>query len=171
MAGVLRRSEPASPDPLRRAIGRAIGVAIVVGAVGASALVWHLQYARPRTDDAALRANVIGIAPHVSGPIVELAVVDNQPVKQGELLFAVDARPYEARLEAAQERTKDKTPAAAQPGDSGCAVAETTAMAAASPNKTSAAITHTGQRRASFPSGASRPLRRPEAPTPTPIRK
>jgi multidrug resistance efflux pump len=105
VAGNLPRSSPASPDPpdsIRRAIGRVLGVAIVVGAVAASALVWHLQYARPRTDDAALRANVIGIAPHVSGPIVELPVADNQAVKQGELLFAVDPRPYEARLAAAK---------------------------------------------------------------------
>jgi len=40
----------------------------------------------------------VGIAPHVSGPIVELHVVDNQRVKAGDLLFVVDPRPYEARL-------------------------------------------------------------------------
>src|SRR5262249_57739625 len=57
-----------------------------------------LTYAHPRTDDAAVRANVVGIAPHVSGPIVELHVVDNQRVKAGDLLFVVDPRPYEARL-------------------------------------------------------------------------
>ncbi len=107
MAGDLPRSEPVAPDPpdsLRRAIGRAIGVGIVVGALVMSALVWRLQYRQPRTDDAALRANVIGIAPHVSGPIVELPVADNQPVKQGELLFIVDPRPYQARLAAAQAK-------------------------------------------------------------------
>jgi multidrug resistance efflux pump len=84
----------------RRVLGRAIGAAIVIGAVVTSAWVWLLLSRHPRTDDAAVRANVVGIAPHVSGPIVELAVVDNQSVRQGELLFVVDPRPYEAKLEA-----------------------------------------------------------------------
>ena len=56
----------------------------------------------PRTDDAAVRANLVGIAPHVSGPIVDLRVADNQFVKQGDLLFAIDCRPYEARLDRAR---------------------------------------------------------------------
>ena len=38
---------------------------------------------RPLTDDASVRANLIGIAPHVSGPLTELHVVDNQPVHTG----------------------------------------------------------------------------------------
>src|SRR5262249_6042167 len=83
------------PLPL---VGRVVGIVIVVGALLASALTWWLTYAHPRTDDAAVRANVVGIAPHVSGPIVELHVVDNQRVKAGDLLFVVDPRPYEARL-------------------------------------------------------------------------
>jgi len=99
-------SEPApveTPETtLRRfplpVLGRVVGVAIVVGALVVSALAWRLSDVHPRTDDAAVRANVVGIAPHVSGPIVELHVVDNQRVKAGDLLFVVDPRPYEARL-------------------------------------------------------------------------
>src|SRR5882762_2330953 len=83
------------PLPL---VGRMLGIAIVLGAVAASAVAWRLSDAHPRTDDAAVRANIVGIAPHVSGPISELHVVDNQRVKAGDLLFVVDARPYEARL-------------------------------------------------------------------------
>jgi multidrug efflux system membrane fusion protein len=63
-----------------------------------SIYVYRLNFVHPRTDDAAVRANVVGIAPHVAGPIVRLEVVDNQPVKEGDLLFVVDPRPYEARL-------------------------------------------------------------------------
>ena len=79
-------------------IGRTIGVAIVIGAVATSIYAIRLNFENPRTDDAAVRANVVGIAPHVSGPIVDLRVADNQFVKQGDLLFAIDCRPYEARL-------------------------------------------------------------------------
>jgi multidrug efflux system membrane fusion protein len=79
-------------------IGRTIGALIVIGAVATSIYAYRLSFVNPRTDDAAVRANVVGIAPHVSGPIVDLRVADNQYVKEGDLLFAIDCRPYEARL-------------------------------------------------------------------------
>ena len=85
-----------------RLAGRILGVLIVVGAIVTSAVVWHLSDVHPRTDDAAVRANIVGIAPHVSGPIVELHVVDNQRVRAGDVLFVLDQRPYEARLERAR---------------------------------------------------------------------
>lgn len=89
-------------DAARRRIGRLLSVAIVAGAALASVVVWRTTTRSPRTDDAAVRANVVGIAPHVSGPLVELAVADNQPVRAGDLLFVVDPRPYAARLDGAR---------------------------------------------------------------------
>ena len=101
-------AEPTYPEPSGAAprpsrlplplVGRVVGILIVLGALAASAVAWRLSDVHPRTDDAAVRANIVGIAPHVSGPIAELHVVDNQRVKTGDLLFVVDARPYEARL-------------------------------------------------------------------------
>jgi membrane fusion protein, multidrug efflux system len=82
----------------RRVIGRGLGALIVVAAVVLGVYAYRLNFVNPRTDDAAVRANVVGIAPQVSGPIVDLRVVDNQAVKQGDLIFAIDCRPYEARL-------------------------------------------------------------------------
>jgi multidrug efflux system membrane fusion protein len=82
-----------------RLLGRTLGILIVASALVLSVYVYRLNFANPRTDDAAVRANVVGIAPHVGGPIVELAVVDNQPVKAGDLLFVIDPRPYQARLD------------------------------------------------------------------------
>ena len=55
-------------------------------------------------DSAYTRANIIGIAPHVSGRILELNVVDNQPIEEGDLLFVVDPRPYEIALAEAEAR-------------------------------------------------------------------
>ncbi len=95
-------TSPAASPLLLRIAGRLVGALIVLGAAVAFAAVWHLSDVHPRTDDAAVRANIVGIAAHVSGPIVELHVADNQRVKAGDLLFAVDARPYEARLERAR---------------------------------------------------------------------
>lgn len=92
-------TEPATGPGWRAWVGRALGIAIVLGAIATGAWVWRLTYTDPRTDDANVRANIVGIAPHVSGPLVELHVVDNQPVKAGDLLFAIDDRPYAARLD------------------------------------------------------------------------
>ncbi len=84
-----------------RIAGRLIGAGIVVGTAIVAVVVYALIFEHPRTDDAYLRANLVGIAAHVSGPIVELAVVDNQRVAKGDLLFVVDPRPYQAELERA----------------------------------------------------------------------
>jgi len=82
----------------RMMLGRIIGTLIVLGALVTGALVWHINYQHPRTNDAMVRANIVGIAPEVSGRIVELHVEDNQYVKQGDLLYVIDPRPYQAKL-------------------------------------------------------------------------
>jgi membrane fusion protein, multidrug efflux system len=86
----------------RRVIGRVLGVGIVVAAaimVVVTLVQWEI---RPQTDDATVRANFVGIAPQVNGHIVELHVRDNQQVKEGDLLFLIDPRPYEIALERAR---------------------------------------------------------------------
>ena len=74
---------------------------MVVAALLLSFLTWWELDIRPRTDDAYLRANIVGIAANVSGYITELNVVDNQKVNVGDLLFRVDVRPYQAELDLA----------------------------------------------------------------------
>src|SRR5207253_418007 len=82
----------------RRIAGRLLGGLIIVGAAVA-VVVTLLQWStRPQTDDATVRANFVGIAPQVSGHIVELHVRDNQQVHEGDVLFIVDPRPYEIAL-------------------------------------------------------------------------
>ena len=87
-----------SQDSRRKAI-RNLRVAIVSAAVVLGLVVLFLANRQPRTDDAEVLANFIGIAPQVEGPIVRLNVRDNQFVKQGELLFEIDDRPYRYALE------------------------------------------------------------------------
>jgi multidrug efflux system membrane fusion protein len=92
---------PSDPGA-RRILGRLIGAGIVVAAAIA-VVVTLLQWAtRPQTDDATVRANFVGMAPQVNGPIVELHVRDQQQVKEGDLLFVIDPRPYEIALERAR---------------------------------------------------------------------
>jgi len=84
-----------------RFAGHLLSAAIIVATIVVGLYVARLYYLYPRTDDAYVRANSVGIAPHVSGPITELPIVDNQYVKQGDLLFVVDPRPYQSALDAA----------------------------------------------------------------------
>ncbi len=79
-----------------------MGIAIVIAALAAGLQVTRIAYREPRTDDAAVRANVVGIAPHVGGPLAALNVVDNQDVREGDLLFVIDPRPFEVALERAR---------------------------------------------------------------------
>ena len=91
-----------APGGWRRVVGRAVGALILVGAVGAAAVAAWQWENRPETDDATIRANFVGIAPKVSGHIIDLPIRDNQQVTQGELLFVIDPRPYEIALERAR---------------------------------------------------------------------
>ena len=84
-----------STKPDREIIGKSIGLAIVIGAVLVCLIAIWVYINRPETDDATMRANFIGIAPHASGHIVQLLVKDNQFVHEGDLLFTIDPRPYE----------------------------------------------------------------------------
>jgi multidrug resistance efflux pump len=56
----------------------------------------------PWTRDGQVKAEVIQMAPRVSGPIVNLPIKDNQFVKAGDLLFEIDPRTFSASLEQAQ---------------------------------------------------------------------
>lgn len=78
---------------------RNLRIAIVSAAFVLGVAVLIETNRQPRTDDAEVTANFIGIAPQVEGPIVRLNVRDNQFVKQGDLLFEIDDRPYQYALE------------------------------------------------------------------------
>ncbi len=95
---------PQNPDlPQRRVlIGRILGILIVLGAIVTGSMVWHINYRHPRTNDAMVRANIVGITAEVSGRITELHVEDNQFVRKGELLYVIDPRPYQAKLDRAK---------------------------------------------------------------------
>ena len=92
---------PSADTRSGKIIGGVVSVAIVIGAVALGLMVLHRVNAYPRTDDAEILANFIGMAPQVEGPILRLNVRDNQFVKQGDLLYEIDDRPYRYALEKA----------------------------------------------------------------------
>src|SRR5258707_8609759 len=73
-------------------------IVLVVVTLLLLAYVIRLWDRTPRTDDAYVYADTIDVVPEVNGRIVELPVHDNQAVKQGDLLFRIDPRPYQDAL-------------------------------------------------------------------------
>ena len=63
---------------------------VVVVAVAAAGLKYRDYLLNPWTRNGQVRAQVIQVAPRVSGPIVNLPIVDNRLVKQGDVLFEID---------------------------------------------------------------------------------
>jgi multidrug resistance efflux pump len=80
--------------------GFTLAIATVAGWI-----IWA-EYQRytdyPWTRDGQVRANVVGIAPRVPGPIIRVAVIDNQHVKKGDLLFEIDPADYQADVDQAK---------------------------------------------------------------------
>ena len=73
--------------------GGIVGLAVVL------VLAKYWDYVvHPWTRDGQVRAQVIQITSRVTGPIVKLPIEDNQLVKQGDLLFEIDPRTFEAEL-------------------------------------------------------------------------
>ncbi len=83
---------------------------IVVAGVLVALKYWD-YVSNPWTRDGQVRANVIQVASRVSGPIIELPIVDNQFVSAGDLLFKIDPRTYQAEYDralAALDETLDQ---------------------------------------------------------------
>jgi multidrug resistance efflux pump len=90
-------------------VGQILLTLIVV--VIAAAVLWKLvdyYMFAPWTRDGHVRADVIQVAPDVSGLITEVKVVDNQQVKQGEVLFVIDQARYTLALRNAQATAQQR---------------------------------------------------------------
>ena len=114
--------------------------AIVLVAVAVVLLKYWSYLTNPWTRNGQMQANVIEIAPRVSGPIVALPIRDNQFVRAGDLLFEIDPRTYRASLDQARaqlDQTGGDVEALAKKVDSAKAEVE---VARASINQARSAI-------------------------------
>ncbi|WP_186198720.1 efflux RND transporter periplasmic adaptor subunit [Burkholderia gladioli] len=68
----------------------------------------------PWTRDGHVRADVIQVAPDVSGLITEVRVVDNQAVSQGQVLFVIDRARYTLALRLARATLEQRAATLAQ---------------------------------------------------------
>src|ERR1700739_40462 len=73
---------------------------IIVGLALWAAVSLYIRYIEhPWTRDGQIRANIVGIAPRVSGPIIHVAVHDNQPLRKGDLRFEIDPSDFQAQVD------------------------------------------------------------------------
>jgi membrane fusion protein, multidrug efflux system len=76
-------------------LARVLALSIVLGAAAVGVHVLRESKAHPSTDDAAIDAEVVHVAPAVGGRLLKLAVGENARVAKGDLLFEIDPIPYQ----------------------------------------------------------------------------
>ncbi|MEE1868171.1 MULTISPECIES: efflux RND transporter periplasmic adaptor subunit [Pseudomonas] len=86
---------------MRALVRIAVTLCLVAVAILAGWKLWQYYMLTPWTRDAKIRADVVIIAPDVSGWVRELKVHDNQQVKAGDLLMSIDRDRFEAALDKA----------------------------------------------------------------------
>jgi multidrug resistance efflux pump len=87
---------------LRKAIGFILTTLIFAAATIGARVLWVHYMDEPWTRDARVRAEVINVAPDVSGAIVSMPVIDNQFVHKGDLVMEIDPSHYLIAVEQAE---------------------------------------------------------------------
>jgi membrane fusion protein, multidrug efflux system len=92
--------DQAVPDPKFAAARRSRRRVLLVLAalVAALGLYWGSSYVFAYTDDAYVTSDLVAVAPYITGRIVAVPIVDNQPVTKGTLLAEVDPTPFQLEL-------------------------------------------------------------------------
>ncbi|MFM2484086.1 efflux RND transporter periplasmic adaptor subunit [Celerinatantimonas yamalensis] len=75
-----------------------VTIVFVVIAIFAGRWVWRDYLYSPWTRDGRIRAQIITVAPDVSGWVTQLHITNDQKVKQNQLLFKVDDKRYLAAV-------------------------------------------------------------------------
>lgn len=70
---------------------------------------WFYLERYPETDDAYLKANIIQVAPEVSGKVQKVLVENHQEVKPGDLLVELDKTPFAIAVQAAKAKYQQAT--------------------------------------------------------------
>jgi membrane fusion protein, multidrug efflux system len=97
---------------------RWVALAVVLAAtVGGVLLYWRHAELYPSTDNAYTGANIVRVAPQVSGPVAQVYVRDDDKVASGDPLFDIDATLYDAALRNARAQFDSAASAAGTAAD------------------------------------------------------
>ncbi len=90
-------------------LGRVALTLILVGlAVFVGRQLWSYYMEQPWTRDGKVRADVVSVAPDVSGLVTEVLVHDNQTVPKGQVLFRIDPERFRLALQQADATVADR---------------------------------------------------------------
>ena len=92
----------------RRAIRVGVTLSILALALAGGVVVWRNFATASWTRDGQLMADVVDVAPQVSGRIVTLAVGANQAVRKGDLLYEIESIDYELSVASAQANVESR---------------------------------------------------------------
>jgi RND family efflux transporter MFP subunit len=79
-----------------------ITLVVAAGAVVSGVLLWQYYIDSPWTRDARVAAEIVLVAPDVSGIVTELRVANNQEVRKGDVLFVIDPDRFTLAIQRAQ---------------------------------------------------------------------
>jgi len=91
-----------------------VTLAMVAAAVVVGLALWDYYMEAPWTRDGRVRADVVEVAPDVSGLVTEVLVEDNQTVKRGDVLFKIDPERFTLALRQADAIVEGKKATAEQ---------------------------------------------------------
>ncbi|WP_110996400.1 efflux RND transporter periplasmic adaptor subunit [Pseudomonas sichuanensis] len=94
---------------MRTAVRILVTLCVVILAVFAGFKLWQYYMLTPWTRDARVRADVVVIAPDVSGWVSALKVHDNQQVRAGDLLMTIDRERFQAAFDQASAVVETRT--------------------------------------------------------------
>ncbi|MBT2791254.1 HlyD family secretion protein [Paraburkholderia strydomiana] len=87
---------------IRNLVGFVATAIIFIVAILLGRVLWVHYMDEPWTRDGRVRAEIVNVAPDVSGAVVDLPVKDNQMVRKGDLLMQIDPSHYQIAVEQAQ---------------------------------------------------------------------
>jgi multidrug resistance efflux pump len=76
-----------------------LATAALGGIIGIALLLLIMNYNHPFTKNARIYFSVTPVLPTVRGRVIEVPVKENAPLKQGDVLFRVDPKPFEYVVE------------------------------------------------------------------------
>jgi len=97
---VVSAERPTKPRNPMRSIALCVLLLICVLFI----LAIFMERRTPSSSQAAVNAYIIGIAPEVTGRVVEIGVTDNSIVKSGQLLFRIDSSQYQLAVSQAEAK-------------------------------------------------------------------
>lgn len=92
----------------RRHIRVGVTLSILLVACAAGVLVWRQFSVASWTRDGQLLADVVDLAPQVSGRVVNVLVSDNQTVRRGDMLYEIESIDYELAVASAQANLESR---------------------------------------------------------------